>query len=168
VIEAKGNVDRHNEHFVGRTAESRRLRDMVGLNKIGILTTVHGLGGIGKTALATEYAYAFADEYPGGRWKEACEGREDLRVALTTPAGVRDLDFAFTEVEKADVDLGYERVLRELKKRAEATTPSRVLLLLDNVDHSKLLETAQLQRLPQADWLHPICHLLQNLISGKA
>jgi tetratricopeptide (TPR) repeat protein len=156
VIEAKGNVDRHNEHFVGRAAELRRLREMVGLNRTGILTTVHGLGGIGKTALAIEYAYAFAHEYPGGRWKVACEGQEDLRVALTTLAGTRDLDFAFTEPEKADLGLACERVLRELKDRAEAASPGRVLLLLDNVDHSKLLEPAQLQELPQADWLHVI------------
>lgn len=65
MIEAKGNVDRHNEHFVGRAAELRRLRQMVGLNKIGMLTTVHGLGGIGKTALATD------DAYGKQRWRKS-------------------------------------------------------------------------------------------------
>ena len=60
VLHAKGNVDRHNEHFKGRTAELRRLREQVGLGKFGVLTAVHGLGGMGKTALAVEYAYAFA------------------------------------------------------------------------------------------------------------
>ena len=73
LVNAKGNVDRHNEHFVGRNFELRRLREMIGLGKVGVITAVHGLGGVGKTALSTEYAYAFAHEYPGGRWKVACE-----------------------------------------------------------------------------------------------
>ena len=120
VLEAKGNVDRHNEHFVGRTAELRRLREPVGLGKVGVLTAVHGLGGMGKTALAVEYAYAFAHEYPGGRWQVRCEGRDDLRAALVSLAGVRDLEFEFSDEEKKDLDLAFERVLRELKKRADA------------------------------------------------
>ena len=90
-LEAKGNVDRHNERFVGRTFELRQLRELVGLNKVGVLTAVHGLGGMGKTALAVEYAHAFAHEYPGGRWQVRCEGRDDLRVALVSLAGAATL-----------------------------------------------------------------------------
>jgi hypothetical protein len=152
-VNAKGNVDRQNEHFVGRSSELRRLREMVRLNKLGVLTALQGLGGIGKTALATQYAYAFAHEYARGRWKVTCEGHQDLRVALSTLAGTRDLDFSFTDAEKVDLDLSFERVLRELKARSEAANFGRVLLLLDNVDQATLLEPAQVQRLPQADWL---------------
>ena len=32
------------------------------------ITVLHGLGGIGKSALAAEYAHNFADRYPAGRW----------------------------------------------------------------------------------------------------
>jgi hypothetical protein len=155
-IDAKGNVDRHNEHFVGRGTELRRLREMVGLGKVGVITAVHGLGGLGKTALSTEYAYAFAHEYPGGRWKVACESQTDLRVALTTLAGTRDLDFEFTEEQKRNLELGFDRIVRELKARADSVKPGRVLLLLDNVDQPQLLEPAQIQRLPESDWLHVI------------
>jgi len=156
VLEAKGNVDRHNEHFKGRTAELRRLREAMGLGKVGVLTAVHGLGGMGKTALAVEYAYAFAHEYPGGRWQVRCEGRDDLRVAVASLAGARELEFEFTEEEKKDLDLQFERVLRELKKRADAAPGGRVLLILDNVDRPNLLEPAQTARLPQAEWLHVV------------
>ena len=168
-LEAKGNVDRHNEQFVGRTFELRRLRELVGLNKVGVLTAVHGLGGMGKTALAVEYAHAFAHEYPGGRWQVRCEGRDDLRVALVSLAGVRDLEFEFSDEEKKDLDLAFERVLRELKRRADAATPSRVLLILDNVDRPKLLEPAQTARLPQADWLHLVAttRLGEDELFGK-
>ena len=79
-----------------------------------------------------------------------------FRVALTTLAGARDLEFEFAEEEKLDLDLSFERVLSELKKRANAATPSRVLLLLDNVDCPRLLAPAQIQRLPLGDWLHLI------------
>jgi tetratricopeptide (TPR) repeat protein len=156
VIDAKGNVDRHNEHFVGRAGELRLLREMVGLGKMGVLTAIHGLGGIGKTALATEYAHVFAHEYPGGRWQVQSEGHVDLRVALAALAGARDLEIEFTDEEKGDLNLQFERILRELKKRAQSSKPSRVLLVLDNVDHPKLIEPAQLRQLPQADWLHLI------------
>jgi tetratricopeptide (TPR) repeat protein len=148
-----GNVDRQNEYFVDRFEELRRLRELGRLNKLGVLTAVHGLGGIGKTALATEYAYVFAHEYPAGRWKVECEGHDDLRVALSALAGTRDLDFSFTDAEKVDLDLSFERVLRELKTRSEQVNFGRVLLLLDNVDQAVLLEPAQTQRLPKADWL---------------
>ena len=168
-LEAKGNVDRHNERFVGRTFELRRLRELVGLDKVGVLTAVHGLGGMGKTALAVEYAHTFAHEYPGGRWQVRCEGRDDLRMALVSLAGARDLEFEFSDEEKKDLDLTFERVLRELKRRADAATPSRVLLILDNVDRPKLLEPAQTARLPQADWLHLVAttRLGEHELFGK-
>src|SRR5260221_835090 len=83
-VNSPGNVDRQNGNFVGRNGELRRLQELVRLNKLGILTAVHGLGGIGKTALATQYAYVFAHEYPAGRWMVECEGHEDLRVAVRT------------------------------------------------------------------------------------
>jgi tetratricopeptide (TPR) repeat protein len=154
-LDAKGNVDRHNQRFVGRASELRRMRESVGLGKVGVLTAVHGMGGMGKTALAVEYAHTFAHEYPGGRWQVRCEGRDDLRVALMSLAGARDLEFEFSDTEKQDSDRALERVLRELKLRADsAGPPHRVLLILDNVDQPNLLEPAQVARLPRADWFH--------------
>ncbi len=169
VLEAKGNVDRRNEHFKGRAAELRWLRESLGLGKLGVLTAVHGLGGMGKTALALEYAYAFAHEYPAGRWQVRCEGRDDLRAAVASLAGVRDLEFEFTDEEKNDLDLEFERVLRELKKRADASPAGRVLMILDNVDRPTLLEPAQTARLARDDWLHLVAttRLGEDELFGK-
>ena len=111
LIETKGNVDRRNDHFVGRTADLSRLREIVAFGKAGLLTIINGPDGIGKTALAVEYAHLFAHEYEGGCWQVSCGGREDLRVALASLVGVYNLDFSFTEEEKRDLDLGLERVL---------------------------------------------------------
>ena len=64
------------------------------------------------------------------------------------------MEFGFTEEEKRDLDLGFERVLGELKQRADAATPSRVFLLLDNVDRGSLLESDHVRRLAGGEWLH--------------
>ncbi|HAB18816.1 MAG TPA: toll/interleukin-1 receptor domain-containing protein [Verrucomicrobiota bacterium] len=94
-----GNVDAHNPHFIGRTANLRMLREnFVTPGHIGVVTAVNGVGRLGKTALAIEYTHAFADEYGGGRWQVRCAGKDDLRLALAelaTPIG-----FEFTDEEK--------------------------------------------------------------------
>jgi hypothetical protein len=71
-------------------------------------------------------------------------------------AGVRDFEFELSEDEQKNLDLGFERVLRELENRARAVTPSCVLVILDNVDQPSLLAPAQVARLPRAEWLHLI------------
>ncbi len=128
-----GNVDAHNPRFIGRTTELRRLRATVALGKVGVLTAVHGLGGVGKTALAIEYAHAFAHEYGGGRWQVHCEGKEDLRAAIAELAAPLALEF--DENEKKNIDLQFQWVLAELSRLADAQEPHRCLLLLDNVDN---------------------------------
>jgi hypothetical protein len=75
---------------------------------------------------------------------------------LASLVGARDFEFEFTEEEKRRLDLCSERVLSELKQRANSTQPGRVLLLLDDVDQPELLEHEQVQRLPRAEWLHII------------
>jgi len=149
-----GNVDTHNPHFIGRTAELRRLRELVALGPVGLLTVVHGLGGVGKTALAVEYAHAFAHEYGGGRWRVRCEGQEDLCTAIAELAA--PLGIALREDEKRYTDRQFQRVLAELRRLAVENEPHRCLLLLDNVDNPRLLEPARTQRLPAAEWLHII------------
>jgi hypothetical protein len=63
---APGRLRRRNLRFVGRRNELAELREMLGCRRVGVVTAVHGLGGVGKTALVDEYAHAFAGEYP--RW----------------------------------------------------------------------------------------------------
>jgi tetratricopeptide (TPR) repeat protein len=149
-----GNIDAPNPNFIGRLNKLRELRETVALRKVGVLTAVHGLGGLGKTALAIEYAHAFAHEYGGGRWQVRCEGRGNLAAAIATLSPA--LAVEFTDAEKRDSELQLQRVLAELHVLANAREPHRCLLLLDNVDQPKLLEPAQSQRLPAADWLHVI------------
>ncbi len=156
ILEMPGNVDRPNERFVGRIEEMRRLHEMVGLGKIGVLTAIHGLGGMGKTALAVQYAHAYADYYAGGRWQIRCEGREDLRSAIVSLAGAEGLKFEFTDEQKRDLDAQFNRTLAEMKRRTMEASHGHCLIILDNVDDPRLLEPAMISRLPQEEWLHVI------------
>ena len=156
ILDMPGNVERPNERFVGRIEEMRRLHEMVGLGRVGVLTAVHGLGGIGKTALAIQYAHVYADYYAGGRWQIHCEGRQDLRSAIVSLAGARGLEFEFTEEQKRDIDAQFSRTLAELRRRTLEASPGRCLIILDNVDDPGLLEPAIISHLPREDWLHII------------
>jgi WD40 repeat protein len=76
-----------NRDFVGREEDLRRLHEALGgdgrppgARPVGIRPAVlrpagvTGMGGIGKTQLAVEYAYRYRDEYPGGVfWVNAAE-----------------------------------------------------------------------------------------------
>ncbi len=47
-----------------------------------MISAVQGLGGIGKTELALQYAYEYAWHYTGGIWYVAAEGRRELLPLL--------------------------------------------------------------------------------------
>jgi hypothetical protein len=152
---SKGNVSLANVLFSGRHQEMRLLQELVAYRR-GVPTILYGLGGIGKTALALAYSAAYALDYPGGRWQINCKGHSDLRTVLMGLAGAPDFEFEFSEEEKRDPNLGLQGVIHELKRRADAVEPNRVLLILDNVDRTELLADAHWKRIPPADWLHII------------
>lgn len=80
--ETRSTIPPYNKRFVGRLDELQQLRQLLGGDKAGIIASVHGLGGIGKTELALTYAQAYALRYPGGRFLIPCEHLSDLRLAI--------------------------------------------------------------------------------------
>ena len=162
LAETPGNLPAHNPHFVGRQAEMERLHDSAGLGRFGVLTTVQGLGGLGKTALAVQYASAYADFYPGGCWHIGCAGVDNLAAAVATLDV--DLGLTLTDEDKRDEVRAAGRVLAEIERRArrgaearagERNPPApRALLLLDNVESPALLQPPQTDLLSGRDWLH--------------
>ncbi len=65
------NVPPPSHEFTGRTAELLRIHSalhppQIGSAGLGAAVQIHGLGGIGKTALAAMYAHEFAHAYPAG------------------------------------------------------------------------------------------------------
>jgi tetratricopeptide (TPR) repeat protein len=53
-------------HFTGREADLAKLASMLTSGGSIAITALHGMGGIGKTALASKLAERIADQYPGG------------------------------------------------------------------------------------------------------
>ena len=119
----------HDPHFVGRIEELRRVREIVALR--GAVAALHGLGGVGKSALAVEYAHAFAADYPGGRFLVSAAGLADLRVPLVNLAAEQGI--LLGDEERRNIDAAFARVHAALDERP------RSLLVLDGLDDPALL-----------------------------
>jgi tetratricopeptide (TPR) repeat protein len=67
-----GSVPQRNKNFTGRESLLGELRDRLTGKVTAVLPhTLHGLGGVGKTQLAIEYAYRFAENYDLVWWVSA-------------------------------------------------------------------------------------------------
>lgn len=114
-----------NTYFTGRADLLAVLHERLnaGRNEIwGMSQALTGLGGIGKTQMALEYAYRYRSEYRAVFWLRA-DGPENLAAAGLTLAHVLNLP----ERESAEQDL----VLAALKRWLEQH--EGWLLILDNV-----------------------------------
>ncbi len=154
--ESPGTVDRPNPKFIGRRIELRRLRELLSLRKIGTITTIHGLPGMGKTALAVEYAHTFAGEYVGGRWTVRCENEVDLGVALLQLGS--QLGIEFSENELKDKLLSLNKIFSELESLCYQGNSNKCegkcLLILDNVSTPNLLSTFSVDKIPCKEWIN--------------
>ena len=151
VSSAPGNLLRLNPYFVGRVEHLALLHEELhtGTATVGVITAVHGVGGMGKTELAIEYAHAYASTYAAGVWLVRAEGLSDLMVALARL--IDEPAFGFDpgrEVRAVPFEAG--RAVAELVRRARAAD-SRVLVVLDNVTDPGLLSSDQARLLPDGD-----------------
>jgi len=177
---APGNIASSYANFVGRAKELRDLHKALVEDRIGLIGALHGLGGQGKTALAVQYAYAYAGHYAaGGRWFLPCEGKTHLAEALAPLAEL--IGFQIPENFADDSEgraLTLQFILGKLRARVEAGAaalpqklaanephtqePDRpeiaahMLLLLDNVDQPELFSAASAARLTGQDWLEVV------------
>jgi tetratricopeptide (TPR) repeat protein len=116
-------------NFRGRTNELHRLDASLIQNKPTAVTqtigraAVQGLGGIGKTSLAIEYAYRFRDLYAGVWW---C--RADTRERLLTNLADLAISLGSARADEGGVEKAAKAALRRLAEQ-RATW----LLVYDNV-----------------------------------
>jgi hypothetical protein len=144
----RGNLPWPNANFVGRETELANLRAALLEASERSLVGIHGVGGMGKTALAQAFAYKEADAFPGGCWLLRCEGRDQLLTVFRTL--VTELEIELTDEEKLDDARAVRRVFDVLRARGQA------LFLLDNVDHPALLAQEQIKLLADQLWARAI------------
>jgi tetratricopeptide (TPR) repeat protein len=128
--------------FVGRQAELDSLHAVLAEHTIAAVTqaaqprVVHGLGGVGKTALAVEYAHRFCEAYACVWWCPSAT-RERLVSNLASLA----VELRAASVDEPDLARAAQAGLRRL-----AEEPKSWLLIYDNVPSPKeiagLLPTA--------------------------
>ncbi|WP_149830904.1 FxSxx-COOH system tetratricopeptide repeat protein [Streptomyces tailanensis] len=121
-----GGRPQRNVAFTGRRILIERLRDSLLAGTTAVLPqALYGLGGVGKTQVALEYAYRFESDYDLVWWINAAEPtqiRQDLNTLaghLGVPLGGKDLTAVCNEV------------LEQLRR---GTPHARWLLVYDNAE----------------------------------
>jgi tetratricopeptide (TPR) repeat protein len=115
--------------FTGRVKELDRLDAILMRDKPAAVTqsvgraAVQGLGGVGKTSLATEYVHRYRQLYAGVCWCPA-----ETRTELLTNLAALAVTLGVATVDEADVEKAVKATLRRLNEQ-RATW----LLVYDNV-----------------------------------
>lgn len=132
----RGNLPARLSHFVGRTRELERVRDLV---ESGRLVTLTGAGGCGKSRLALEVAAAFDEDLEHGAWLVEL-------ASAATPEEVPQM-VATTMGLQAEKERSPESIVIDHLRDREA------LLVFDNCEHliaaCAALATHLLERCPR-------------------
>jgi transcriptional regulator with XRE-family HTH domain len=113
-----------NPYFIGRETilQSLRQRLVPGVKTTALTQSISGLGGIGKTQVAAEYAHQYAEQYEAVLWIQA----DSLEVAMAAGLQLATQVLGLPEQQEAEQQIA--EVKRWLQKR------HGWLLILDNVE----------------------------------
>jgi tetratricopeptide (TPR) repeat protein len=123
--------------FVGRTAQLEEMRAALKAasdRPLALVQAVHGLGGIGKTQLALQYAHLHAEEYDGVFWVQA-DTPARLACDFATLFDAIDLP-PLAPTEKDDI-AAQARAVREWLESPES---GAWLLVFDNAEEPEVLK----------------------------
>jgi tetratricopeptide (TPR) repeat protein len=130
----RGSVMPHrpNPHFVGREEELPKLESLLragSTTAIGQVAAATGLGGIGKTQLAVEYAYRYGRRYAGGVFWLDMEDPEGIGSQVAQCGGKMNLP-GFDQLSQPEQ-------IEHVKE--EWNGPTLRLLIFDNVAESEVV-----------------------------
>jgi tetratricopeptide (TPR) repeat protein len=117
-------IPSRNPNFTGRAAELERLRDNLSSRQPSHVQVISGMGGIGKTELATEYVHRNIDTYEIIWWIRA-EHQDRVREALVK-LGQR------LELRQATSDGARDRTVAAVLETLQSGGWSSWLLVFDN------------------------------------
>jgi tetratricopeptide (TPR) repeat protein len=124
-----------NPHFTGREAELAALREQLKSGTAAVIrqppSALYGLGGVGKTQIATEYAHRYAEEYEVVWWVRA--DQEDSIQSSLVALGTQ---LRLPEVSPGDRDRSFRAVIDALQSGEPC---SRWLLIFDDVTQPQIL-----------------------------
>ncbi len=121
---------RRNPFFTGREEVLTHLHTAFeGGNAMAIPLAISGLGGIGKTQIAIEYAYRYRQHYQAVFWIDAST-RGTLSNCFLALAALLNLP----EQHKQDQDIVVQRAIKQW-----LTTHTQWLLILDNVENPEII-----------------------------
>jgi hypothetical protein len=127
------NVQPRNANFTGRNAVLEHLRNQLAANPVSVVLPValHGLGGVGKTQVALEYAHRFKADYDLVWWVDA-EQPDQISRSLAELAGHLGLR----------VGESFPEAARETRDALRLGRPhQRWLLVFDNANDPPDLES---------------------------
>ncbi|MER6470374.1 FxSxx-COOH system tetratricopeptide repeat protein [Streptomyces collinus] len=119
---------RRNPDFSGRETEMGHLRNGLLSGHRALVEALHGMGGIGKTQMALEYAHRFASQYDVVWWVDA-EQADQLPVRYTELA-----DRLSIAKSSAGPEANAYSLIQHLQRR------QRWLLILDNAEQPDQIE----------------------------
>ncbi|MFI6576596.1 FxSxx-COOH system tetratricopeptide repeat protein [Nocardiopsis sp. NPDC050513] len=124
-------VPRRNTAFTGREELLSALRSQLVKDQQQVITALNGMSGVGKTELAKEYLYRYAEDYDLICWFLAGHGNQ-LREAFASLAARLGLD---------SVGAGSEHVIQDVLEALRRGVPfGRWLLVFDNAQSREELE----------------------------
>ena len=119
-----------NPFFTGREEILVSLRTLLeGSGRAGLTQALSGMGGVGKTQVAIEYAYRYRDEYRAILWVSA-----DTEITIKTSLVEIGVTLGLVDLDDTD----HNRAVAVVKQWCDRNP--HWLLILDNADHPQLVK----------------------------
>lgn len=117
-----------NKHFIGRGNDLRLLASLLKHEKS--IAAITGMGGIGKTQLATEFAYRYGQYYAGGVYWLSCANEENVANEVVECGGANHMNLPRFAALSHDEQVGL------VKKEWQDAIPR--LLIFDDCEDETL------------------------------